>query len=94
MASKNPTNVWIEPRKGKRGKTWRVRWIDPESGKRRSEACGSDYAFARERRTQIRQRLRDKLLGKIPEVSIDSLVGQLAVLMAGKAADTITKTKA
>ncbi|MDP6545768.1 MAG: tyrosine-type recombinase/integrase [Phycisphaerae bacterium] len=94
MASKNPTGVWIETRKGVRGNTYRVRWKDPVSGKNMSMACGRDKAFARDKCREIRERLRNKLSGKIPEVTIEELTEQLSVLMAGKHEDTIKKTKA
>ncbi len=47
---RSPTAVWILSRRGKNGTTYRIRWIDPKSGKSLSEACGRDKALARLKR--------------------------------------------
>ena len=80
---RNPTAVWIISRKGKRGQSYRLRWIDARSGQWQSEACGRDLAYARVRRDQLRQELRDGLAGKLPDMTIGELAERLATLMAG-----------
>ena len=94
MATKrNPTAVWIVTREGKRGKSYRLRWIDPRTGSWASEACGRDLAYARVRRDQVRQELRNGLAGKLPTVTIGELADRLSTLMAGRSVSTITKTQ-
>lgn len=93
MARRDPTAIWLRKRKGKRGVTYGLRWIDPFTGQGRSEACGSDLAYARERRQQIRQGLRDGLAGSLPEVPLSDFVERLDGLMAGKSPETLKKTK-
>ena len=92
MARRDPTAVWIRKRKGGRGVTYGLRWIDPKTGRGRSEACGSSLAFTRERRRQVRQELCDGLSGKYPDMTIAELIEKLPVLMAGKAWTTIDQT--
>ncbi len=64
MARRDPTAVWIRRRKGKRGVTYGLRWTDPLMGQGRSESCGANLAYARERRKQIRRELQDGLSGR------------------------------
>jgi len=90
---RQPTAVWIVKRKGKRGTSYRLRWIDPKTGKMASEACGRDLAYARLRRDQVKQELRDGLSGRLPETSIADLRDRLGDLMAGRSDATIQRTK-
>lgn len=91
--SKSPTSVWIARYKGKRGTTYTLRWIDPRSGKWQREAAGRDLAYARVRRDAIREELRNGLAGRLPDVTVADLADRLDTLMAGKSAETITKTQ-
>ena len=84
MGRCNPTAVWMTKRKGKRGVSYRLRWVNPRTGKWESEACGRDLAYARVRREQIRQELREGLSGKLPYTTLDALISKLDGLMAGK----------
>ena len=90
---RNPTAVWVVSRSGKRGKSYRLRWIDPRTGRWSSEACGRDLAYARQRRDQVKRDLRDGLAGRLPETSITELRDRLGDLMAGRSPHTIGKTK-
>jgi integrase len=90
---RNPTAVWIVTRSGKRGKSYRLRWIDPRTGRWASEACGRDLAYARLRRDEVKRELRDGLAGKLPAVTVGELAGRLDTLMAGRSASTIKKTQ-
>jgi integrase len=92
MARRDPTAVWIRKRKGKRGITYGLRWIDP-NGQNRSEACGTSLAYTRDRKQQIRQELREGLSGRIAEVGIDEFIERLSALMAGKSIETVKKTQ-
>jgi integrase len=92
MARRDPTAVWIRKRKGKRGITYGLRWIDPKTGQGYSEACGTSHAYARDRRQQIKEALRDGLSGRCSDVSIEELIEKLPTLMAGNAATTISRT--
>jgi len=87
------TAVWINKRKGKRGTSYRLRWIDPKTGKMRSESCGRDLAYARERRDQVKQEIRHGLAGRLPDTSIAELRDRLPFLMAGRSTHTIEKTQ-
>jgi integrase len=94
MSRRNtPTGVWIVRRSGKRGTSYRLRWVDPRTGRWESEAAGRDLAYARVRRDQIRQELRDGLTGKAPETTVAELVDRLGSLMAGKTHFTVESTK-
>jgi len=79
------------PPQRKRGWSYRVRWINPRTGKWESEACGHDQAYARMRKDQIRQELRDGLSGKLPSTTLDEMAEKLDVLMAGKSPTTPSK---
>jgi integrase len=91
--TRNPTAVWIIRREGKRGTAYRLRWIDPRTGRWASEAAGRDQAYARLRRDQIKIELRDGLSGKCKAVGITDLADRLDSLMAGRSAYTISKTQ-
>jgi integrase len=91
--TRNPTAVWIMKRNGKRGMAYRLHWIDPRTGRWASEAAGRDLAYARLRRDQIKQELREGLGGKFPTVSLTDLAGRLDALMAGRSRSTIEKTQ-
>lgn len=90
---RSPTAVWIFKRKGKRGTTYRLRWISPRTGSWESEACGRDMAFARLRREQIRQELREGLSGKTPHTPLAELTDRLGTPMAGRSEQTIERTR-
>ncbi len=92
MNNRSPTAAWICRHKGKTGTTYRVRWVDPRSGRWRSRTAGRDYVAARLLRGQVRADLRDGLAGKRPDVSPAELADRLPILMAGRAATTIRKT--
>ena len=89
---RQPTAVWINKRKAKRGTSCRVRRIDPKTGKMASESCGRDLAYARLRRDQMKQELRDGLAGRLPDTSIADLRDRLPDLMAGRSPHTVSKT--
>ena len=90
---RQPTGVWINKRKGKRGTSYRLRWIDPKTGKMESESCGRDLAFARLRRDQVKQELREGLAGRLPDTSIADLRDRLPELMAGRSPMTVQRTQ-
>lgn len=94
MITRNPTAVWIHKRKGKRGVSYRLRWINPRTGNWESEACGRDMAYARQRREQVRHELREGLSGKLPHTTVRQLLDMSDSLMAGRSPQTIESTKA
>ena len=53
-------DVWISKRKGKKGTAYSVRWVDADSGRCRSEACGPDRKHAD---LVAREKRRDLQLG-------------------------------
>jgi len=80
-------------RKGNRGVSYRLRWIDPKTGKWASESVGRDLAYARLRRDLLRQELREGLAGRLPDTSVAKLRDRLPELMAGRSPATIERTK-
>jgi len=80
---RSPTGVWIVRAKGKRGTTYRIRWVDPQTGRGLSEACGDDFKLARTRRDQKRGELRDGITGKLPSKTLSELIAAVPEFMAG-----------
>jgi integrase len=91
---RNPTAAWIVSYIGKRGKSYRVRWIDPTTGKTMSEAVGRDMAVARDKRNARSKQLREGLIYRPQNKSLSELRDALPELMSGKSPLTISKTKA
>jgi len=91
---RSPTSVWIESYKGRRGKSYRLRWIDPQTDQRQAEPCGRDYALARDKRIDKKVELRDGLSARLPDKALSDLIAQVDTFMAGKAPATRRKTKA
>jgi integrase len=89
---RSPTAVWIISRKGKGGTTYRIRWINPQTGATASEACGRDLALARDRRDAKKAELRDGLSGRLPDKSLSDLVEALPTFMVSKSPHTVRKT--
>ncbi len=75
-----------------RGRTYRIRWVDPKTRKMMSEACGRDKAFARLRRDAKKGDLRDGLSGILQGHTLSDLRDQLSQFMVGKSVHTIRKT--
>ncbi len=90
---RSPTAVWIVSFRGKRGVSYRIRWIDPLSGKTKSEACGRDKALARQNRDAKKAELREGLSGRLPDRSLSDLQDALEAFMVGKSHHTIRKTR-
>ena len=90
---RNPTSVWIRKYRGKRGTTYRLRWIDPMTGEERTETAGRDLALARQRRTERIAELRDGLSGRLPDKTLEELREALDTFMTGKSPHTLRKTK-
>jgi integrase len=88
-----PDAVWIACRKGVKGKTYSIRWIDPASGKAKSETCGSDKAKARDRKAEKRDELRKGMAQDRPRYTVDDMVDMMPTWMTGKASDTVKKTQ-
>jgi integrase len=90
---RNPTSVWIASNDGKNGRSYRIRWVDPRTGRTMSEACGHDKALARTRRDAKKAELRDGLTGRLPDKSIADLRDALPEFMTGKSPHTVRKAK-
>ena len=82
MLTKTPTSVWIHKRDGKRGTSYRLRWVNPRTGKWESLACGRDRRLALMEKTRIEGELREGLAGTIAHTDIGEFVEQLPGLMA------------
>ncbi|MCG3180150.1 MAG: Tyrosine recombinase XerC [Phycisphaerae bacterium] len=97
--NRNPTAVWMVRRRGKRGTSYQLRWIDPRTGQQRAEACGRDSVYAKTRRAQLKEEIREGLAGRLPELSLTDLAGakgqpgKLDAMMAGRSVATVSKTK-
>ena len=57
--------VWTVKRKGKRGTTYAIRWVDPETGKTPSLSCGRDRKHAQEMARVKRAELRAGIRGDV-----------------------------
>lgn len=87
--SRRPYSVWIErARLPDDRSSYRIRWIDPATGERRSEPCGTDRAFARDRRDAKVAELRAGLRGDGGDRRVRDLLDQLESWMAGRARET------
>lgn len=94
MPRRSGTRAWVEHDRGYDGRRrYRVRWIDPDTGKKESESCGTDSALARELLGQIMARLRLKRLGVggDPTKRISDLVARLPELLAGRSTTSLHK---
>ena len=90
---KKPDAVWVVCRKGAKGRTWSIRWIDPISGRTMSRASGGDKAAAREMRNVKRDELRRGVAAAASPHTVDEMIDALPVWMSGKASDTVKKTQ-
>lgn len=88
-----PHAVWLVSRKGKKGTTWSIRWIDPTSGTTKSETCGRDKAVARDRQGKRRDELRRGIAQVNAPHTVDEMIDTLPIWMIGKASDTVKKTQ-
>lgn len=88
-----PGTAWIESRTLPSGsKSYRIRWLDPATGQRGSEAC-DDMATAKARRSDKTNELRYGR-GRSLRKRISELRDQLPEFMTGRAANTVAKTQA
>jgi len=65
---RNP-EVWITARKGKRGVTYHLRWLDPTTGRWRSESCGKSKRRAEASAARKRQDLAAGINGDMIRVA-------------------------
>lgn len=61
-------DVWIVKRKGKRGTTYAVRWIDPATARWRSASCGRDRKHAENMRAIRKAELLAGIRGEIRRI--------------------------
>lgn len=90
---RSPTAVWVLRSKVKGGTAYRIRWIDPSTGKTLSESCGRDLAYARDRRDAKKAELREGISARLPDKSVSDLKDALDTFMVKKSPHTIRKTK-
>ena len=90
---RSPTAVWILSRRGTRGTSYRIRWVDPISGKTQARACGRDRALARIERDAKKAELRDGLSGQLPDSLLSDLESKMQTFMVGKSHHTTRKTR-
>ena len=69
-------NVWVTKRKTKRGYSYAIQWEDPRTGRRRTESCGTDKAFARQRAAEQRMMLMEGRQTGIRYISYDNFVSE------------------
>lgn len=81
--TRNPCSVWID----RDGQTYRVRWVDPKTHKRRSRGT-RDRALAREWQVQKLNELRRREAGQPDPMTIDQAADQIDTWMAGLAKPT------
>ena len=90
---RNATAAWIITRHGKRGRSYAIRWIDPDSGKAVQEACGRDKAYARQQRDAKGAELRNRLSGVVPFKTLSDLESAVPTFYVGKSEHTVRKTR-
>ena len=79
--------VWILKRKGKKGISYAVQWIDPRTGRRRTESVGNDKAFAQRIASDRRRELLQGLSVGINHISYDDFVKEHLAAIKGQLAD-------
>ena len=67
-------NVWVVKRKRKSGFSYAIQWIDDRTGKVRTEACGTDKAYARQKAAERRKELLSGLYREVRFISYDDFV--------------------
>jgi len=70
----NKVKVWLLKRKGKRGVTYAIQWVDAGTGKRFTRAVGPDRAYARQKQAEKRKELLKGLHTEITMISYDKFV--------------------
>ncbi|MCH8853726.1 MAG: tyrosine-type recombinase/integrase, partial [Planctomycetes bacterium] len=91
--NRSPTAVWILSRRGTKGVSYRIRWVDPTTGQTQAKACGRDKALARIERDAKRAELREGLSGQLPNSLLSELESKMQTFMVGKSHHTIRKTR-
>lgn len=91
--SRRPFSVWIES-SGTKDRLYRCRWVDPRTGQRESESCGSDRTYAKDRRDAIAAELREGKTGLRRDKTLSDLQGQIDSWMVGNDSVTRRITKA
>lgn len=82
------SNVWTRRRKAKKGFTYCVQWLDPRTGKVKTEGTGKDKAFAKHRAAEIRGQILKGKYKNITEILFKDFIDEEADLLTGKAAGT------
>ncbi|MCP4713427.1 MAG: tyrosine-type recombinase/integrase, partial [Planctomycetes bacterium] len=67
----NKVKVWLLKRKGKRGLSYAIQWVDVCTGKRITRAVGPDRAYARQKHAEKRKELLKGLHTEITAISYD-----------------------
>lgn len=84
-------DVWIEARKGRRGTVYRLRWINPATGKRRCESCGRDKQLAQRLASRKREEMRCGVLNDPQHVRWGDFVEQHLSLLPESLSDKYRK---
>jgi integrase len=80
------THVWILKRKGKKGFCYSIQWIDPRTGRRKTEAVGSDRAYANHKAAERRRELMDGQYRGIQSITYDDFVTEHLEQVSGQLA--------
>lgn len=86
-----PYAVWLQKRADTG--TWRIRWVDPDTGQRCSETCGTDSAFARDRRDAKVAELRAGHSGRTDQHRLGELAAAVGGWMVGRSATSAGKAR-
>lgn len=89
--NRTPDAVWIDRESVQGGYSYRVRWIDPATGRKRSLPAGRDKALARILAADKRRELRGLAAGSAPLHRVSELRNKLPTWMAHRAPGTIAK---
>ena len=91
---RNPTNAWIWRRKRGNGRNgYAIQWIDPDTGRTKTMACGTDLVFARARRDEKRLELRGLLTIAGSDKTLRDLKAAVPQFKTGKSPVTVRITQ-
>ena len=87
-------NAWLVRRKLAKAHTYDLRWIDPQTGKFRSQNVGSSSVRGKQLQAEKIEALGQvSRTGKIPDKSLSDLIAALPVWFAGKSPETVRLVK-
>ena len=75
--------VWVRKRKGKKGTTFHLRWIEPGSGRWRNRKVGSDSRLAEREATRLEDELLRGTYVDLKRVDWGTFIDEVTALIEG-----------